>query len=378
MLSNNVYLRLISYGLSLALLSSCGSSGSPANKTSNNSTLPEVIIPAEPEVTLPIPLPVTTPYLLPDEISPEQAVAEMKIGINLGNTFDAPNEGDWALAAERSFIQAFKAAGFKHIRIPVTWHQHTEQTSPYQVDSAFLARVEQVVEWALAEDLYVILNAHHEAWLKEDFQNQKNQNRFDRIWLQIAEHFKEKPAKLMFEILNEPHGMTMADVNHINQGVLTIIRNQNPNRVVIFSGHGYTPIDALLTIDIPDVQDEFLIGNFHSYDPWAFAGQCQQSWGTNQDKLKLREIYQRASDWSIINQIPVMVNEFGAAKYDFTQTENVCDLSERLAYLAHHVSLASEYGIAGSFWDDGGSFSTFNRTNLTWGSEKDILVSANE
>lgn len=373
MQSNNIYIRVIFYSLSLTLLASCGS-GSNSQADTISANTPDVITPTEPEVNLPI----TTPYHLPDEISPQQAVAGMKIGINLGNTFDAPNEGDWALPAEQSFIQAFKTAGFKHIRIPVTWHEHTEQTSPYQINSEFLSRVEQVVDWALAEDLYVILNAHHEAWLKEDFQSQKNQNRFDSIWIQIAEHFKEKPAKLMFEILNEPNGMTVANVNQINQDVLTIIRNQNPNRLVVFSGHGFTPISALLTIDIPDVQDEFLIGNFHSYDPWQFAGQCQKNWGTNQDKLQLREIYQQASDWSIINQIPVMVNEFGAAKYDFTQPENICDLSERLAYLAHHVSLASEYGIAGTFWDDGGSFSTFNRNTLTWGNEKDILVSENQ
>ena len=377
MLNNKLYLKLIAYSLSVFLLTSCGGGGNgqTENKPGGNTQIPETTTPpiTDPEITLPI----STPYNLPDEITPQQAIAAMAIGINLGNTFDAPHEGDWALPAEKSFIEAFKAAGFKHIRIPVTWHEHTDTAQPYNIDAEFLTRVEQVVDWALAEDLYVILNAHHEAWLKEDYQNQSNKNRFDRIWIQVAEHFKEKPAKLMFEILNEPHGMTITDVNEVNPRILSIIRNENPNRLVVFSGHGYTPIDSLLSIDIPDVQDKFLIGNFHSYDPWQFAGQCQRSWGTDDDKLQLRQIYQQASDWAIINQIPVMVNEFGAAKFDFTQPENVCDLSDRLAYLTHHVNLANEYGIAGSFWDDGGSFSTFDRTNNTWGSEKDVLVSKN-
>jgi endoglucanase len=69
-----------------------------------------------------------------------------------------------------------------------------------------------------------------------------------------------------------------------------------------------------------------------------------------------------------------MVNEFGAAKFDFTQPENVCDLDQRLDYLGHHVSLADEFGFAASFWDDGGSFSSFDRSNNTWGPEKDILL----
>ena len=337
-------------------------------------SLPPVNVPEEETVEIPV----TTPLTLPDEISPQVAVAEMDIGINLGNTFDAPHEGDWALPAQESFIIAFKEAGFNHIRIPVTWHEHTQDASPYEIDSAFLARVEQVVDWALAQDLYVILNAHHESWLKESYEDQNLKNRFDSIWIKIAEHFKEKPAKLMFEILNEPNGMTLANVNEINKRILAIIRNENPNRLVVFSGNGFTPADTLLATEIPDTQDNFLIGNFHSYDPWQFAGQCQQSWGTGDDKPDLRNIYQRVSDWSTLNQIPVMVNEFGVAKFDFTQPENVCDLSERLDYLEHHVSLASEFGIAGTFWDDGGSFSSFDRTNNTWGPEKDVLVVENE
>jgi len=372
MLTNKALLiKLFTLSCVVYLLASCGSGGSPE--------APSTVIVKQPTTVVEqISLPITTPYSLTDEISPQQAIAEMAIGINLGNTFDAPHEGDWALPAQESFIIAFKDAGFKHVRIPVTWHEHTQLEAPYEIDSDFLTRVEEVVDWALAQDLYVILNAHHESWLKDNYQDQKNKNRLDSMWIKIAAHFKEKPAKLMFELLNEPNGMTVEDVNEVNKRILSIIRNENPNRLAVFSGHGFTPIDSLLATEIPDVQDKFLIGNFHSYDPWDFAGQCQQSWGTNEDKSKLRQIYQQASDWSVINQIPVMVNEFGAAKFDFTQPENVCVLAERLAYLSHHVSLASEFGIAGSFWDDGGSFSTYDRSNNTWGPEKDVLVAEND
>ncbi len=362
--------KIMAVSFVISLLSACGGG--------SHESSPTPVIKQEPATDSPIPLPVTTLYTLPDEINPQQAVAEMAIGMNLGNTFDAPHEGDWALPAQKAFIIAFKEAGFKHVRIPVTWHEHTQLEAPYAVDSVFLTRVEEVVDWALAQDLYVILNAHHESWLKENYQDQKNKDRLDSIWIKVAAHFKEKPAKLMFELLNEPNGMTVAEVNEVNKRILSIIRNENPNRLAVFSGHGFTPIDALLETEIPDVQDKFLMGNFHSYDPWEFAGQCQKSWGTNEDKSKLRQIYQRASDWATINQIPVMVNEFGAAKFDFTQPENVCDLAERLAYLSLHVRLAKEFGIAGSFWDDGGSFSTYDRSNNTWGPEKDILVNEND
>lgn len=362
------FAKAIMLSSAVSLLIACGSGSSQ-----KASSAPVV---QTPEITqeIAITLPVTTPLVLINEIGPQQAVDEMAIGINLGNTFDAPQEGDWALPAKEAYIIDFKEAGFRHVRIPVTWHENTQLEAPYEINAAFLSRVEEVVDWALERDLYVMLNAHHEAWLKEDYSAQKNKNRIDSIWIQIAAHFKEKPAKLMFELLNEPNGMTVEEVNEINKRLLSIVRNENPNRLVVFSGHGFTPIASLLETDIPDVTDKFLIGNFHSYDPWEFAGQCQKSWKTNEDKSLLRQIYQQASDWSAINQIPVMVNEFGAAKYDFTQPENICEFDERLAYLSHHVSLAKEFGIAGSFWDDGGSFSTYDRENNTWGPEKDVLV----
>jgi endoglucanase len=373
-LSNTKVIGLSVSTVLFFLLTGCGSGGS--NDGASVVTPPPVVVEPEPPVEeTPAAI---IPFELPDEISPAMAVAEMKVGINLGNTLDAPNEGDWALPAQESFMAAFKNAGFKHVRIPVTWQEHVGQSAPYEIDADFLARVEEIVDWALAQDLYVILNAHHEGWLKNDYSSASNQSRFDNIWTAVAAHFKNKPAKLMYEMLNEPNGMTMANVNELNKRVLDIIRAENPNRLVVFSGNGFTPVDSLLGAEIPNVSDKFLIGNFHSYDPWGFAGQCQQSWGTDADRVALRDIYIRASDWAVVNQIPVMVNEFGAAKYDFTQPENICDLTERLDYLAEHVSLMSEFGVAGSFWDDGGSFSSYDRANNSWGPEKDVLVAEND
>ncbi len=240
-------------------------------------------------------------------------------------------------------------------------------------------RVEEVVDWALAQDLYVILNVHHDDWLKKGGNTftQNNRNRFDAIWLQIVERFKNKPAKLLFEILNEPVDLTSANVDILNARVLEIIRRVNPTRLVVFSGNGFTPLNALLSAAIPDTEDEYLIGNFHAYDPWPFAGQCLQSWGSESDKDELENIYKQAQTWSIENDIPVTVNEFGAAKFDFEAPENVCELEDRLQYLESHVEFATQYGISATFWDDAGSFSSYDRATGQWGPEKDILVAPN-
>ncbi|HEY7886536.1 MAG TPA: cellulase family glycosylhydrolase, partial [Cellvibrionaceae bacterium] len=127
-------------------------------------------------------------------ITPHDAVSAMGIGINLGNTLDAPSEGAWAQPAQKQHFQDFTQAGFKHVRIPATWDNHTAESSPYTITQARLDRTEQIVDWALAEGLYVILNAHHEHWLSEGY-NSSKQARFNAMWTQIAARFQHKSAR---------------------------------------------------------------------------------------------------------------------------------------------------------------------------------------
>lgn len=313
-------------------------------------------------------------YAEPTSVSAHAAISNMGIGINMGNTLDAPYEGDWALKAEKVYFEAYKNAGFNHVRIPATWDNHTADTAPYQVDAERMDRTEQIVDWALSQGFEVILNAHHEHWLDSGngYESADNRARFDAIWRQIAERFADKSPRLIFEILNEPVDMSPAQVNDLNARILGIIRQSNPERLVVIAGSGYTPVNTLADIELPE--DEFLIGNFHSYDPWPFAGQCTRRWGSEADKNALADIYQTASQWSTETGVPVMVNEFGVAHYDYTAPENQCNQQDRLAYLREHVNLATSNGLAATVWDDGGSFEVYNRAENTWRPAKDVLV----
>ncbi|MEM6336563.1 MAG: glycoside hydrolase family 5 protein, partial [Bacteroidota bacterium] len=147
------------------------------------------------------------PVLVFAQLTPETAAREMGRGINLGNTLEPPLEAGWNNGpAQEFYFDDYKAAGFETVRIPVRWDRHTAESAPYDVDASWMDRVEQVVDWALARDVYVILNTHHEEWIKADYGNAALRDRFDAIWVQIAERFKDKPEKLLFEIINEPFG----------------------------------------------------------------------------------------------------------------------------------------------------------------------------
>lgn len=321
--------------------------------------------PNSPPVSTDVP-PLDTSYKTPTEI-----VAALGTGINMGNTLDAPSEGEWALVAQEYYYDAYKDAGFGHVRIPITWDTRVANQAPYDIDNGFLNRVEEIVDWAIERDFYVMLNAHHESWLKNDI-NASKRARFVAVWTQVAERFKNKSSKLLFEILNEPNGMTLAEIDSLNSSILEVIRQTNPTRAVIYSGNGYTPAEAMKQADIPN--DPNIIANFHSYDPWPFAGQCTRSWGSEADRLALRGIYQDVSNWSENFGIPVIVNEFGAAMYDFTQPQNICNENDRLEYLKAHVTLQKEFGIPGTVWCDGGSFQIYDRSSNTFSNALSSLI----
>lgn len=179
--------------------------------------------------------------------SAAEAVLHMGAGWNLGNTLDSnsgdvnhmwiegwrtPSTADYETAwgqplATRELMHMFKEAGFRAIRIPVTWYPHMGTLAIYyedneakwnpetgwtgtRVDPAWMARVKEVVDYVLDEGMYCILNVHHDtgaastAWLRaseEGFEAAKE--RYQALWEQIAETFKDYGQRLLFESFNE-------------------------------------------------------------------------------------------------------------------------------------------------------------------------------
>ncbi|MEL7160274.1 MAG: glycoside hydrolase family 5 protein, partial [Bacteroidota bacterium] len=221
-------------------------------------------------------------FSLSGQLTPATAVAEMGRGINLGNTLEPPQESAWNNGpAEESYFDRYVEAGFTNVRIPVRWDQHTGSTPPYTVDATWMDRVEEVVDWGLERGLYVTLNGHHEDWLKNGYANQNLRDRYDAIWRQIVARFRDKSEKLLYEIINEPIGMSVAQVDELNARILGIIRAEEPTRLVIYGGNRWSNAEELYLAAIPD--DDYVIGYFHSYDPWPFAGEARRDWGSAAD-----------------------------------------------------------------------------------------------
>ena len=198
----------------------------------------------------------------------------MNPGWNLGNSLDAiPNEDSWNNGpVTAQTFDDIKAAGFKSIRIPVTWtHHFVADAAPWTVNTTWMDRVEQVVDQALARGFYAVLNVHHDSWewagLDPATANYTLiEAKFGALWTQIATRFRCKSSKLIFEALNEPSGdgdAAGAELNKLDDIFLDSINKAggyNPQRVVSLSGLGQ---------DILKTTKWFKRGTTYPNQPWG-------------------------------------------------------------------------------------------------------------
>ncbi len=299
------------------------------------------------------------------QLSPDEAIGKMTRGINLGNTHEPPYEAGWNNPkAQEYYFDLYKEAGFNFVRIPVRWDYYALKNAPYTITDAWLDRIEQVADWGLSRGLIVVINSHHDDWIKNTYAQQTSRDRFDSIWSQIAVRFRDKPENLIFEVLNEPHGLTKAQNDDMHARVLSIIRKTNPTRLVVFQGHNWGGSDELIQAAVPN--DPYIIGSFHSYDPYLFGLEGQGSWGSPGDFSQLRSKFQKVKDWSDQNNVPVFLGEFGAL--------SKCEYNSRMKHYRAYMDFSREFGFAPCAWDDGGDFRILKRAEKQWEELKDILI----
>lgn len=192
--------------------------------------------------------------------------------INMGNSLEPPQEGSWGgKPISKDDFERIKAAGFDTVRIPVRWHNQSMSEPPYTVNPEWMARVVEVVDWALAADLNVILNSHHFDPIYEDPLGTAPWH--GGVWKQIAEQFADYPEEsLWFELENEPHN-NFDDSNLLQTlaPALAAVRATNPTRAVIYGGEEWSGVNSLATLELPD--DPNVHATFHYYDPFAFTHQ---------------------------------------------------------------------------------------------------------
>jgi endoglucanase len=303
-----------------------------------------------------------------DDARAHAALKRLGRGINLGNALEAPTEGAWGMKLEAEFFTKIRQAGFDSVRLPVRWSAHTDARPPYTIDPKFLDRVDWAIGEAVKNKLAIVVNVHHFDEMDRAPENSKD--RLLGIWKQLAEHFRQQPEAVYFELLNEPHEKLTDDRwNAIFPGLLQTIRQSNPDRLVIIGPGNWNNLNNLDKLRLPET-DRRLIATFHYYSPFEFTHQNapwvngsakwkgRQWTGTEAEKKALSRDFQRVADWAKQHRRPIFLGEFGAFE--------AADMASRARWMAAVTREAEKHGFAWAYWEFGSGFGAYDRQARAW------------
>ena len=335
----------------------------------------------------------------------EAILEDMGLGWNLGNSLDATGgsgldtETSWSNPkTTQALIDKVKSLGFNTVRVPVSWGKHVSGDN-YTIDSAWLARVKEVVDYCYKNDMYVILNIHHDTkssasasgagYYPRSSAYSSSEKFVTSVWSQAAEYFKDYDYHLIFETLNEPRLIgtryewwfdkwsipsevkdAIDCINKLNQKAVDTIRDTGSNnrgRLIMCPGYdasidGATVSGFKLPTDISGNKNRIAI-SVHAYSPYNFAmnvGSGSTSTYTSSIKNELQDLFSTLKSNFRDKGIPVVIGEFGSTDKNNT--------AERVKWATDYTALAKKNNIPCLLWDNN-AFAVYNGSNIVLNSE---------
>ena len=320
----------------------------------------------------------------------KDAVKNMGVGWNLGNTLDAADASKtWNTTADHEtcwgqpvtkpeLMKMMKEAGFGAIRVPVTWYQ--EMDSKGKVNDAWMNRVKEVVDYVIDNGMYCIINVHHDTgdgtqWLHASTTNYNtNKEKYEYLWKQIAEKFKDYDQKLLFESYNEMlddnnrwNEPTTDDgykaINSYAKSFVTTVRNTGGNNLyrnlVVNDYSASSTANAMKALDLPE-ESGHIIFQLHSYPNWQTKSNA---------KAEIDNLISNIKS-NLLNRAPVIIGEYATfttwpADIDYYNK----DKEVALYAMDYLIKKTKEAGIGTFYWmglSDGvyRSMPAFNQADL--------------
>ena len=211
--------------------------------------------------------------------------APFNAGINLTNWFQVPNakQIQFTKYTKKDFEQ-IKSLGCDVIRLPINLHYMTNGAPNYTIDPIFFNFLDEVIKWSEDLGIHLILD-NHTFSPSEDTDPEVGEI-LEKVWIQMAAHYRNSTDLLYYEILNEPHGIDDAVWNSIQQNIVQKIRDVDTKHTIIIGPAGWNSFHNL--DDMPVYNDDNLIYTFHFYDPFIFTHQGA-SW-TNPSMAPLADV----------------------------------------------------------------------------------------
>ena len=347
------------------------------------------------------------------ELDQTQITEAMGLGWNLGNQLEAssgglPSETCWGNPEiTKELIDTIKAQGFKTVRIPVSYLDMIGDGPDYKIDTDWLDRVQEVVDYVVNNDMFAIVNMHGDgyytvdhSWLlcaEDDDKQTEIKDKYGKVWTQIADRFKDYDQHLIFESMNEefnndygkPDEKAYDNINAYNQIFVDSVRatgSNNEKRWLLLPGWN-TNIEYTAGNDynfkIPTdkgckADGKRIMISVHYYDPFNFTidenKTAKTQWGKyavkNYDNWGQEDYVD--SQMALLNEkfvsqgYPVVIGEFGAQD----KTEKFADYNEFRRYWSEYlIKAAKKNGVVCVYWDNGYNgnkgFGIINRFDYT-------------
>ena len=318
-------------------------------------------------------------------LTPEMVFEAMAPGWNMGNHMDAisndvASETAWGNAkATQATLDGVKAAGFKAVRICVTWQGHIGEAPAYRLDEKWLGRVEEIVGYAEKAGLVAIVNTHHDEsyWLDINKASEKTKDEIFSVWTQIAQRFKDKGEWLVMESFNEIQdggwGWSEAfkadpkrqyDIlNSWNQVFVDAVRatgGNNATRWLGIPGYAASPQFTIAGLTLPQdyTSANRLIVAVHDYDPYNYtlSNPLVAQWGhtadpakrcSDQDEKNVVDVFDNLKAAYLDKDIPVYLGEFGCSRHKEE------DLPYQMYYIEYFCKAAADHLLPMYLWDNG-------------------------
>ena len=347
------------------------------------------------------------------ELDQTQITEAMGLGWNLGNQLEAssgglPSETCWGNPEiTKELIDTIKAQGFKTVSIPVSYLDMIGDGPDYKIDTDWLDRVQEVVDYVVNNDMFAIVNMHGDgyytvdhSWLlcaEDDDKQTEIKDKYGKVWTQIADRFKDYDQHLIFESMNEefnndygkPDEKAYDNINAYNQIFVDSVRatgSNNEKRWLLLPGWNtnieYTAGDDY-NFKIPTdkgckADGKRIMISVHYYDPFNFTidenKTAKTQWGKyavkNYDNWGQEDYVD--SQMALLNEkfvsqgYPVVIGEFGAQD----KTEKFADYNEFRRYWSEYlIKAAKKNGVVCVYWDNGYNgnkgFGIINRFDYT-------------
>lgn len=286
-------------------------------------------------------------------------------GVNVIGYDPGWQDASKARMKEKHF-KLIKEAGFNNVRIKISPFSFSQGDENFTIDPKFFPTLDWAVKQSLQYGLMAIVDFHEHGAMGS--YPLGNKAKFLSMWKQIAEHCKDYPNEVLFEIANEPN-MKPEIWNEISNEAYKILRKSNPNRTLIWGPIYGNQVYYLKDLKIPE-DDRNIIVAIHYYmpiefthqgAPWSVKGKDLSgiTWtNTDKEEADIRADFDIASEWSKKHNRPLTLGEFGAYEK--------ADMDSRVRWTNFVTREAESRGWSWSYWQFDSDFIVYDIDKDEW------------